>query len=75
MKTDQKETAFTHIKLSECHFLSSQVSSLISGFRGLSFYGLPEDAVTSLDKEVDLPDITQIVPEPEIDWEIKRGLV
>ena len=40
----------------------------------LSFYGLPEDAVTSLDKEVDLPDITQIVPEPEIDWEIKSQI-
>ena len=43
-----------------------------SGLRGLSFYGLLEDVVTSLDKEVDLLDTSQIVPESEIDKEIKR---
>ena len=43
-----------------------------SGLRGLSFYGLLEDVVTSLDKEVDLLDVTQITPESEIDKEIKR---
>lgn len=43
-----------------------------SGLRGLSFYGLLEDVVTSLDKKVDLLDITQIVPESEIDREIKK---
>ncbi len=43
-----------------------------SGLRGLSFYGLLEDVVTSLDKEVDLLDVTQIIPESEIDREIKR---
>ena len=43
-----------------------------SGLRGLSFYGLLEDVVTSLNKNVDLLDITQITPESEIDKEIKR---
>lgn len=43
-----------------------------SGLRGLSFYGLLEDVVTSLDKRVDLLDVTQIIPESEIDKEIKR---
>lgn len=43
-----------------------------SGLRGLSFYGLLEDVVTSLDKKVDLLDVTQIMPESEIDKEIKR---
>ena len=43
-----------------------------SGLRGLSFYGLLEDVVTSLDKEVDLLDVSQIKPESEIDREIKE---
>ena len=43
-----------------------------SGLRGLSFYGLLEDIVNSLDKRVDLLDVTQITPESEIDKEIKR---
>ena len=43
-----------------------------SGLRGLSFYGLLEDVVTSLDKKVDLLDISQIKPESEIDREIKE---
>ena len=43
-----------------------------SGLRGLSFYGLLEDVVTSLDKKVDLLDVTQIIPESEIDKEIKN---
>ena len=43
-----------------------------SGLRGLSFYGLLEDVVTSLDKKVDLLDVTQITPESEIDKEIKK---
>lgn len=43
-----------------------------SGLKGLSFYGLLEDVVTSLDKEVDLLDVTQIVPESEIDKEIRK---
>lgn len=43
-----------------------------SGLRGLAFYGLLEDVVTSLDKTVDLFDITQIVPESEVDKEIKN---
>ena len=43
-----------------------------SELRGLSFYGLLEDIVTSLNKKVDLLDVTQIIPESEIDKEIKR---
>ncbi|MDE7044496.1 MAG: nucleotidyltransferase domain-containing protein [Acetatifactor sp.] len=43
-----------------------------SGLRGLSFYGLLEEVVISLDKKVDLLDVTQIVPESEIDREIKK---
>ena len=43
-----------------------------SGLRGLSFYGLLEDVVTSLDKNVDLLDVSQIIPESEIDREIKE---
>ena len=43
-----------------------------SGLQGLSFYGLLEYVVTSLDKKVDLLDVTQIIHESEIDKEIKR---
>ena len=42
-----------------------------SGLRGLAFYGLLEDVVNSLNKNVDLLDITQIVPESEVDKQIR----
>lgn len=44
-----------------------------SGLHGLAFYGLLEDVVTSLDKPVDLIDHSEIVPDSEIDNEIKRS--
>jgi hypothetical protein len=47
-----------------------------SGLKGLAFFGLLEDVVTSLDKNVDLLDISQIAPHSEVDEEInKSGVV
>ena len=47
-----------------------------SGLKGLAFFGLLEDVVTSLEKEVDLLDVSQITPDSEIDREIlKSGVV
>lgn len=43
-----------------------------SGLHGLAFYGLLEDVVTSLDKPVDLIDHSEIIPDSEIDNEIKK---
>lgn len=49
----------------------SDVDILVdSGLKGLSFFGLLEDIVTSLDKNVDLIDMSQIVPNSEIENEI-----
>lgn len=44
-----------------------------SGLHGLAFYGLLEDVVTSLDKSVDLIDRSEIIPDSEIDNEIKKN--
>lgn len=47
-----------------------------SGLRGLAFYGLLEDVVTSLDKDVDLLDTTQVIQFSEVHNEItKSGVV
>ena len=47
-----------------------------SGLKGLAFFGLLEDVVTSLEKEVDLLDVSQITPDSKIDREIlKSGVV
>ena len=47
-----------------------------SGLKGLAFFGVLEDVVTSLEKEVDLLDVSQITPDSEIDREIlKSGVV
>lgn len=47
-----------------------------SGLKGLAFFGLLEDVVTSLQKEVDLLDTSQIIPNSEIDNEIaESGMV
>ena len=47
-----------------------------SGLKGLAFFGLLDDVVTSLEKEVDLLDVSQITPDSEIDREIlKSGVV
>ena len=43
-----------------------------SGLKGLAFFGLLEDVVTSLDKNVDLLDISQIAPHSEVDEEINK---
>ena len=42
-----------------------------SGLRGMAFFGLLEDVVTSLDKNVDLIDKVQILPDSEVDKEIQ----
>lgn len=44
-----------------------------SGLKGLAFFGLLEDVVTALGKEVDLLDISQITPDSQISEEIKRS--
>lgn len=47
-----------------------------SGLKGLAFYGLLEDVVTSLDKDVDLLDKAQVIPFSEVHNEItKSGVV
>ncbi|MBR5682913.1 MAG: nucleotidyltransferase domain-containing protein [Ruminococcus sp.] len=47
-----------------------------SGLKGLAFYGLLEDVVSALGKEVDLLDISQIDPNSEVDNEIaKTGVI
>ena len=52
----------------------SDVDILVdSGLRGLAFFGLLEDVVNSLDKHVDLLDISEIVPESPVDREIRRS--
>lgn len=49
----------------------SDVDILVdSGLKGLSFFGLLEDVVTSLDKNVDLIDTSQIAPNSKIENEI-----
>ncbi|MCI8465053.1 MAG: nucleotidyltransferase domain-containing protein [Lachnospiraceae bacterium] len=44
-----------------------------SGLRGLAFFGLLEDVVTSLGKPVDLLDTSQLTPNSPVDEEIKRS--
>ncbi len=52
----------------------SDVDILVdSGLRGLAFFGLLEDVVTSLDKNVDLLDTAQVVPSSEVYNEIERS--
>ena len=41
-----------------------------SGLKGLAFYGLLEDVVTALDKNVDMLDVSQITPDSPVDREI-----
>lgn len=53
---------------------NSDIDILVdSRLRGLAFYGLLEDVVTSLDKPVDLIDRSEIIPDSAIDNEIKRN--
>lgn len=44
-----------------------------SGLRGMAFFGLLEDVTTSLEKNVDLLDTSQIIPDSQIDREIKQS--
>ena len=43
-----------------------------SGLKGLAFFGLLEDVVNALGKEVDLLDTSQIIPNSDVDNEIKK---
>lgn len=43
-----------------------------SGLKGLAFYGLLEDIVEALGKDVDLLDTTQVIPNSEVDSEIAK---
>ncbi len=43
-----------------------------SGLRGMAFFGLLEDVVTSLDKSVDLLDSSEIEQDSAVDKEIKK---
>ncbi len=56
---------------------NSDVDLLVdSGLKGLAFFGLLEDITTSLGKDVDLLDTSQIIPNSPIDNEIaKSGVV
>lgn len=45
---------------------------LDSGLKGLSFVGLIEDIRTALDKEVDVFDVSHIIPQSMIESEIQR---
>ena len=52
----------------------SDVDILVdSGLKGLRFFGLLEDVVTSLNKNVDLIDTSQIVPDSDIENEIAQS--
>lgn len=55
----------------------SDINILVdSRLRGLKFFGLLEDAVTSLDKNVDMIDTSQLIPDSEIEDEIaKSGVI
>lgn len=43
-----------------------------SRLKGLSFYRLLEDVAEVLNTDVDLIDISQVIPEIKVDWEIKK---
>lgn len=53
---------------------NSDVDILVdSGLKGLAFFGLLEDVVTALDKNVDLLDRSQIVPDSQVEREIAKS--
>ena len=56
---------------------NSDIDLLVdSGLKGLAFFGLLEDVVNALGKDVDLLDTSQIVPDSQVDNEIlKTGVV
>ena len=52
----------------------SDVDILVdSGLHGLKFFGLLEDVVNSLDKDVDLIDTSQIISDSKIENEIQKS--
>lgn len=55
----------------------SDINLLVdSGLKGMAFFGLLEDVVTALGKDVDLLDTSQIIPNSEVENEIaKTGVV
>ena len=53
--------------------LMSDIDLMVdSGLRGLAFFGLLEDINETLECEVDLIDVSQIIPDSRIDREIRR---
>ena len=53
---------------------NSDVDILVdSGLKGLAFFGLLEDVVTALDKNVDMLDTSQIIPDSKVDQEITKS--
>ncbi len=52
---------------------NSDVDILVdSGMKGLAFFGLVEDIVTALDKDADILDVSQIIPDSEVEQEINK---
>ena len=52
---------------------NSDVDILVdSGMKGMAFFGLVEDIVTALDKDADILDVTQIIPDSEVEREINK---
>ena len=43
-----------------------------SGLKGLAFFGLLEDVVNALGKDVDLLDTSQVIPNSDVDNEISK---
>lgn len=53
---------------------NSDVDILVdSGLKGLAFFGLLEDVVTALDKNVDMVDTSQVIPDSLVDREIAKS--
>lgn len=53
---------------------NSDVDILVdSGLKGLAFFGLLEDVVTALDKNVDMLDTSQVIPDSLVDREIAKS--
>ena len=57
--------------------VNSDVDIMVeSGLRGLAFFGLVDDICESLDCQADIVDIRDIIPDSEVDREIKdSGIV
>ena len=52
---------------------NSDVDILVdSGMKGMAFFGLVEDIVTALDKNADILDVSQIIPDSEVEHEINK---